>query len=54
MWQGNFAEHWMWDAGRQRNDSEVWSLGLGNWVIQVSGQFSQYNNSKWNLIHSVS
>ena len=54
MWQGNFAEHWMWDAGRQGNDSEVWCLGLGNWVIQVSGQFSQYNNSKWNLIHSVS
>ena len=36
------------------NDSEVWGLGLGNWVNHVSGQFSQYNNSKWNLILSVS
>ena len=29
-------------------------LGLGNWVNQVSGQFSQDNDYKWNLIHSVS
>ena len=29
-------------------------LGLGNWVNQVTGQFSQDNDSKWSLIHAVS
>ena len=27
---------------------------LGNWVNEVLGQFSQYKDPKWNLIHSVS
>ena len=35
------------------NDSGVKWLGLGNWVNQVSGYFPQYNDPKWNLIHSV-
>ena len=30
------------------------NFGLGNWVNRVSGQFSQYQDFKWNLIHSVS
>ena len=39
---------------RMLNDSEVLGLGLGNGVNQVSDQFSQFNDPKWNLIHSVS
>ena len=39
--QGYFAERWM-------------ALKFGDWVNQVSGQFSQYTDPKWNLIHSVS
>ena len=35
------------------NDFGVKWLGLGNWVNQVSGYFPQYNDPKWNLIHSV-
>ena len=33
-----------------------WSLVIrvGNWVNEVLGQFSQYKDPKWNLIHSVS
>jgi len=34
--------------------AEVCWLGLGNWVNQVLGQFSQYDDPKWNPIHSVS
>ena len=31
------------------NDSELYWLGLGNWVNQLSGQFVQYNdlNGTW-------
>ena len=39
---------------RTANDSEVLWVGLGNRVFEVSGQFFRYNDSKWNLIYSVS
>ena len=39
---------------RTANDSEVLRVGLGNRVNEVSGQFFRYNDSKWNLIYSVS
>ena len=40
--------------GRTANGSGVWWLELGNWVNEVSGHFSQYNDPTWNLIYSVS
>ena len=51
-WQGYFAERWTLNA--ECWTTEVLWLGLGNGVNQVSDQFSQFNDPKWNLIHSVS
>ena len=52
--QGYFAKRRTLNAEcRAANDSEVLWLGLGNQVNEVSGQFSWYNDSKWNLIYSV-
>ena len=42
------------DYPKKDNVAQVSRLGLGNWVNQLSGQFSWYNDPKWNLIHSVS
>ena len=36
---------------RAANDPEVLWLELGNRVNEVLGQFSWYNDSKWNLIY---
>ena len=63
------VKHWLQEGAGQNTDphsmnypndypkmdyaTEVKWLGLGNWVNEVLGQFSQCKDPKWNLIHSV-
>ena len=45
----NLNKHFL-KGGGQNTDPHF----IGNWVNEVLGQFSQYKDPKWNLIHSVS